>query len=660
MCGIAGLFIKKGDERASEDSLKRMLSALHHRGPDESGIFISPRLGMGNTRLSIIGIDGGTQPIRNEDGTLWIVFNGEAFNYIELREALVQKGHRFSTRTDTEVVLHLYEELGADCLAEINGQFAFAIWDTRRQELFLARDRVGIRPLHYYASSDIFVFASELKAVFQEPKVPRELDLESLNHVFTFWSTISPCTAFKGIRELPPGHYMRVTSAGEDVRRFWSIPDGCPSHRWNGTEEEAREELVSLIEDAVRIRLRADVPVGAYLSGGLDSSVVTALTAGRFNNRLRTFSIGFREERFDESNFQSQARNFLETDHTQTLVSNDDIRQNLPHVIWHCEKPLLRTAPIPLFLLSRTVRDNQFKVVLTGEGADEIFGGYNIFKEDKIRRFIARQPGSRLRPLLLQALYPYIFKTNSPGGAYLEKFFSSSSQDFTDPVFSHRVRWQNTGRIRSFLSENVIADLNPVDPIESVINQLPDGFVNRSALSKAQFLEMDIFLSNYLLSSQGDRVAMAHSLETRMPYLDYRVIEFAFRLPPNWKLNGLTEKYILKKSFEGLLPESVIQRPKQPYRAPIREAFSGAVPSDYVDDLLSENALKRFGYFNVGKTTGLVKKIRQMDYAAPNEVQDMAFLGILSTQLVHQQFIEDFRGRDVLATMPDKIVRVES
>lgn len=660
MCGIAGLFIKKGDERVAEDILNRMLSALRHRGPDESGMFISPRLGMGNTRLSIIGIDGGTQPIGNEDGTLWIVFNGEAFNYIELREALVRRGHRFSTRTDTEVVLHLYEEHGADCLAEINGQFAFAIWDTRRRELFLARDRAGIRPLHYYADAEMFVFASEIKAVFQHPEVSRELDLESLNQAFTFWSTISPSTAFKGIRELPAGHCMRVTAAGENVSRFWAIPSGTPADRWSGTEEAAREELESLIEDAVRIRLRAEVPVGAYLSGGLDSSILTALTATRFNNRLRTFSIGFREERFDESEFQSQARTFLGTDHTQTLVSNDDIRENLPDVVWHCEKPLLRTAPIPLFLLSRTVRDSRFKVVLTGEGADEIFGGYNIFKEDKIRRFMARRPGSRLRPLLLQTLYPYIFKAASPGGAYLEKFFSASPQDLADPVFSHRVRWQNTGRIRSFFSENAVAALNGADPVAGVISRLPEGFIDRSALSKAQFLEMDIFLSNYLLSSQGDRVAMAHSLETRMPYLDYRVIEFAFRLPPHWKLNGLTEKYILKKSFAGLLPESVIQRAKQPYRAPIREAFAGGVSSDYVDDLLSESVLKRFGYFNVGKSAGLVKKIRQIGSVAPNEVQDMAFLGILSTQLLHRQFIEDFRGRDVQPTMPDKIVRVES
>ena len=657
MCGIAGLFIKQGGEKVSEAVLMRMIAALRHRGPDESGIYIESRLGMGNARLSIIGIDGGTQPIENENGTLWIVFNGEAFNYIELKDELVQKGHRFSTNTDTEVVLHLYEEYGADCLTRINGQFALAVWDAVRKELFLARDRVGIRPLHYYADANMFVFASEIKAIFQHPQVPRELDPESLNQIFTLWTTLGAATAFKGIRELPPGHFMRITATGENVTRFWSVPDGNPEHQWPGTQEEAQEELAALIEDAVRLRLRADVPVGTYLSGGVDSSIITALTATRFNNHLRTFSIGFRDERFDESDFQSQARNFLGTDHNLTLVENDDIRRYLPDVVWHCEKPQLRSAPVPLFLLSRTVRDSHFKVVLTGEGADEVFCGYNIFKENKIRRFWARQPESRLRPLLLRTLYPYIFKIASPKRVYLEKFFAVSPQDLSDPVFSHRIRWQNTSRIRSFLSDDMCALLDGKDPIVNVIKRLPAGFSARDSLAKAQFLEMDSFLSNYLLPSQGDRVAMAHSLETRMPYLDYRVIEFAFRLPPHWKLNGLTEKYILRKAFAELLPESVIQRPKQPYRAPIREAFAWAASGDYVDELLSETALKRFGYFSPPKVAGLVKKIRRADAVTPNEVQDMAFMGILSTQLVHLQFIEEFGSRSVRTIVPNKIIR---
>jgi len=658
MCGIAGIFVKQGSEQVQEDILIRMISSIRHRGPDEAGVFTAPRLGMGNVRLSIIGINGGTQPVGNENGTLWIVFNGEAFNYIELREELSSKGHRFSTQTDTEVVLHLYEEYGADCLHRINGQFAFAIWDCVRKELFLARDRVGIRPLHYYSDAHRFIFASEIKAIFQHPEVPRELDPEALHQIFTLWTTVTPRTAFMGICELPPGHFLRVTETGEAETCYWSIPNGSADTQWSGSQEEAQEELTALIEDAVRLRLRADVAVGAYLSGGLDSSIITALISTRFNNRLRTFSIGFREERFDESAFQSETSRFLKTDHTQTLVDAADIRRHLPAVVWHCEKPLLRTAPVPFFMLSQTVRDNHFKVVLTGEGADEIFGGYNIFKEAKIRRFWARQPDSRLRPLLLQRLYPYIFQKASPGRAYLEKFFAVSQQDLSDPVFSHRIRWQNTGRIQSFLSDELRASLNGSSPIEAVIGRLAPDFRNRDQLSQAQILEIDIFLSNYLLSSQGDRVAMAHSLETRMPFLDYRVIDFAFRLPAHWKINGLTEKYILRKAFRGLVPDAIRDRPKQPYRAPIREAFPEGSIQDYADELLSDYKLKQFGYFNPVKVAGLVNKIRSKDSTLPNETQDMAFSGVLSTQLVHYQFIENFHAQSVEKIVPDKRVVV--
>ena len=657
MCGIAGILALRDSTTIQEDTLVRMISALRHRGPDESGVYVSPRVGLANARLSIIGIDGGTQPIGNEDGTLWIVFNGEAFNYIELKAELVQKGHRFSTQTDTEVVLHLYEEFGPDCLNRINGQFAFAIWDAARKELFLARDRVGIRPLHYYADANIFVFASEIKAIFQHPGVPRALDFESLAQVFTLWTTVTPRTIFRGVQELPPGHYMRLSKNGMQVERFWSLPARLTENRMAPSPDAAREELQALLTDAIRVRLRADVPVGAYLSGGLDSSIITALISRHFNNRLKTFSIGFEEERFDETRFQEEAVRHLGTDHHLTLTRNADIREHFPAVVWHCEKPLLRTAPVPLFMLSRAVRDHRFKVVLTGEGADEVFGGYNIFKEAKIRRACALHPGSRLRPLLLEKLYPYIFKNASPGQAFLEKFFAASPQDLSDPVFSHRVRWRNSGRNSTFFSSEVQSTLAAASPVQAVIDRLQPEYSDLDPLTQAQILEMDVFMSNYLLSSQGDRVAMANSLEIRMPFLDYRVIEFAMRLPPHWKISGLTEKHFLRRTFENLLPASISNRPKQPYRAPIREVFPQTTPSDYVDELLSEEAVKRAGCFNPTKVAGLAKKIRSAETASAGETQDMAFLGILSTQLIHHQYIENFAGHSVEPTVPNKVVR---
>jgi asparagine synthase (glutamine-hydrolysing) len=656
MCGIAGIAAAHGSAEERERILLRMLSVMRHRGPDENGVFIEPQVAMGNVRLSIIGISGGVQPIGNEDGTLWIVFNGEAFNYIELREELSKKGHGFTTQTDTEVVLHLYEEFGPDGLNRINGQFAIAIWDTVRQELFLARDRVGIRPLHYHCKDRELIFASEIKAIFQEPEVAREIDPAALGQIFTLWATVTPRTVFRGIKELPPGCWMRWRRGRLQIEKFWSLPLQPDNAAGAASFGSHVEELRELLKDAIRLRLRADVPVGAYLSGGLDSTIITALTSRYFNNRLKTFSIGFEDQRFDESAFQQDAVRELGTEHYAALTRNEEIRRRFPDAIWHCEKPLLRTAPVPLMLLSKAVRDHQFKVVLTGEGADEVFGGYDIFKEVLVRRFWAKQPQSRLRPLLLEKLYPDIFKNAGRTRSFLQKFYAVSKEDLADPLLSHRIRWRNSARNWSFFSDGLRHVLNGVQPAEAVLARLEPQFFAADPMSRAQQLEMDIFMSNYLLSSQGDRVAMANSVETRMPFLDYRVIEFGMRLPARWKINGLQEKYLLRKAFESEIPKSVSKRVKQPYRAPIRRVFPQTGRSDYVDDLLSESALKRSGYFNPARVAGLVQKIRGAEPASPGETQDMAFLGILSTQLVHQQFIEDFSRRAVEPIVPDKRV----
>ena len=339
--------------------------------------------------------------------------------------------------------------------------------------------------------------------------------------------------------------------------------------------------------------------------------------------------------------------NSLGTEHHQTLATNLKIRNHFADVVWHCEKPILRTAPVPLFLLSGLVREQQFKVVLTGEGADEVFAGYNIFKEAKVRQFWARQPESRLRPLLLERLYPYIFKNPSRTRAFFQRFYSVKPEDLEDPLFSHRIRWQNTGKNTLFFSDHVRDALDGYQPFDEIHRLLPEGFEHRDALSKAQFLEMDIFLSNYLLSSQGDRVAMAHSLEIRLPFLDHRVIEFASRLPPQWKISGLDEKYILKQSFNGLIPDSIRNRVKQPYRAPIREVFFHDPPSEFLDFMVSDDYLKKAGLFDAHKVGKLVARYRKTETAVDNEVQNMAIVGILSTQLVYHQFIENFPWKPI-------------
>ena len=638
--------------------VSRMVSALRHRGPDETGLYVDQNVCLGHARLSILGLETGTQPICNRDKNLWIIYNGEAFNYIELREELVRKGYQFSTDTDTEVVLALYEEYGAQCLEKINGQFAFAIWDTRTESLFLARDRVGIRPLFYTQKDGKFSFASEIKAIFTDPSVPRKIDTEALSQVFTFWTTITPKTSFMDIYELPPGHFMTVSSTGvSKPMAFWSIPYVVEEERWQGSFAEAEEELRGLLKDAVRLRLRADVPVGAYLSGGLDSSILTALIAKNFNNKLRTFSLSFQESSFDESVYQNEMVRYLQTDHSDVRVSNQHIRDNFSQVVWHCEKPLLRTGPVPLFSLSKLVRDSNFKVVLTGEGADEIFGGYNIYKEAKLRNFWARQPDSKWRPLLVERLYPYIFKDPRRARMFLQQFFAVKAEDLDNPFFSHQVRWKNSAKNTNFFSRQLQAELSSYDTYSALTDRLPKSFMQQDSFSKAQFLEMDIFLSNYLLSSQGDRVGMGNSIELRLPFLDRRVIEFAAKLPAHWKIKGLNEKYILKQSFKGMIPESIRTRAKQPYRAPIKESFLTDDPDSFIGQLLSEDSITKHGYFDAKKVALLAKRFATESMQAANEVQNMALIGILSVQLLHQQFIEEFNPMGIATVVPDKIIR---
>jgi asparagine synthase (glutamine-hydrolysing) len=450
---------------------------------------------------------------------------------------------------------------------------------------------------------------------------------------------------------------MTVTADRTEFHRYWHIPGATSNKNDSWTFEDAIEELSALIADAIRLRLRADVPVGAYLSGGLDSSYITALIAQRFQNRLCTFSLGFQEEAFDETVHQEEMIRFLGTTHRRIGIDNTDIRAELPEVIWHCEKPLLRTAPVPLFNLSRLARDSGFRVVLTGEGADEVFAGYHIFKESKVRRFWGKRPDSKCRPMLIEKLYPYVFKQAARSRQFLYKFYSVSPEELDDPLFSHTIRWKNTGKNVSFFSDDVLSDVADYHPVQEVADHLPPDFTARDPLSKAQFLEMTIFLSNYLLSSQGDRVAMAHSLETRMPYLDHRLIDFAFRLPSKWKLNGMDEKHILKKAAASVLPGRICRRPKQPYRAPIVEPFLDHEQDDYVEALLSERGLRQAGLFNEKKVSGLIRRIRNTDSKRIGEPQQMAFIGILTTQLLQHRFVQNDPSAVKPKVEPAKVIR---
>ena len=456
MCGIVGIAKLNKQDTVDGLHLRQMLSMIRHRGPDEFGIYQDTFVGLGSARLSIIDLATGQQPITNEDESCWIVFNGEIFNYIELRQELEIQGHHFTTQSDTEVILHLYEEYGVECLSHLNGQFALAIWDSRKERLFLGRDRMGIRPLFYTEQDGTLIFGSEIKAILAHPNVQAEIDSESLHQIFTVWTTLSPNTAFKNIVELPPGHYLVAQNQSIHVMPYWELDfQGDTSTEITPKLiSQYREELQELLIDATTIRLRADVPVGAYLSGGLDSSIITSIIRHYTSNRLDTFSITFDDPDFDESSYQQQMVDLIGTQHQITHTTQQAIGDIFPDVIWHTEIPILRTAPAPMYFLSKLVNDNHYKVVMTGEGADEFFGGYNIFKETMVRRFWAKQPESEIRPLLLQKLYPYL-ASSSRNTAFFQAFFKQNLSDTHLNHYSHILRWKNTERLKRFLAPDV-------------------------------------------------------------------------------------------------------------------------------------------------------------------------------------------------------------
>jgi asparagine synthase (glutamine-hydrolysing) len=641
MCGIVGSLNLRKTHPIHESCLRQMLAMVRHRGPDEFGIYLDDRVGLGSARLSIIDLFGGQQPITNEDETLWIVFNGEIYNYIELRSELEKKGHLFRTNTDTETILHLYEDLGPACLKKLNGQFAIAIWDTQNETLFLARDRLGIRPLFYTVVANKIVFGSEIKAILADKSVQAEIDPLALDQIFTYWSPLSPRTVFKNIKEIPPGNFLLVKDQKIHLEQYWRFNFLTKERALSSTtKDDYLREFGELLIDATKIRLRADVPVGAYLSGGLDSSVTSAIIRNYTKNQLDTFSITFGDSQFDESSFQQQMASYLGTDHKVVHATYKDIQAVFPDVIWHTETPLTRTSPAPLFLLSKMVKQNNYKVVMTGEGADEFLAGYNIFKEAKIRRFWSKQPESTMRPSLLKRLYPYITNLRSRGDAYLIAFFKDGLSNVDDPTYSHTIRWKNTSRITRFFSPELKHSIETIVSQTAMPQYFPKEFPNWHPLCQAQYLEATTFLSQYLLSSQGDRMTMANSVEGRYPFLDHRVVEFCNKIPPHLKLNGLNEKYLLKLLGKEWLPDEIWNRPKNPYRAPVHRCFINSSTQTYVQKLLSPEMIDSYQLFNNNAVRQLVSKAERG--VGFSETDDMALVGILSTQLIYKMFIDHF------------------
>jgi asparagine synthase (glutamine-hydrolysing) len=634
MCGIAGYLGHPAGTDGARALLARMASALAHRGPDGSGVHVGRGAGLAHTRLAIIDREGGEQPMPDATGDTWLAFNGEIFNFIELRAALEARGHVFRTRSDTEVVLHLYARHGDRFVEHLNGQFAIALWDARRRRLMLARDRLGIRPLYHTRAGGCLWFASEPAALFAARPELRRLDPMGIAQAFTLWAPLDPDTVWQGIASLPPGHLLTVEADGRQaLTRYWdwSFPDAGAAPAWPSIEAAA-EELRARLADAVRLQLRADVPVGAYLSGGLDSSAIAALVRASEGAQLRTFSLAFDEAEFDERPHQQAMARHLGTAHTTLAIGTHAIGEAFPRLVRHAGAPLLRTAAVPMMLLADEVRRQGYRVVLTGEGADEVFAGYDLFREAAIRRFCARQPTSQWRHLLFARLYGYLAHSPAASPAMAAAFFARGD-DAGDPVFAHRPRWATSARAVSFLAPALRAQATAADAVACVEARLPADARRWAPLARDQYVEAKTLMAGYLLASQGDRAAMAGSIEARFPFLDHTLVEFANRLPPRWKLRGLEEKHILRRAVADLLPPGILSRTKQPFRAPDSRAFFvDGRPLDYVEALFDASHLQATGLFDVAATTRLYAKARagQVRGFADNQ----AFVGVLSTLLL--------------------------
>lgn len=631
MCGIAGIVRADPDRPVEEDALRRMARALRHRGPDGFGLARAPGAGLVSTRLAIVDLPGGWQPMQGTSGAL-LVYNGEAYNHPELRAELTREGARFATESDTEVVLALLERDGPAALHRCNGQFALALWEPGSRRLTLARDRFGVRPLHWASLPDGgLAFGSECKALFASGEVDAAPDLQGIDDVFTLWGARPPRTVFAGVNQLPPGGLL-VWEAERGVveeRRWWE-PDLAPP------AAPPPSDLRELLEDAVRLRLRADVPVGTYLSGGLDSSLITALAQRASDHELRTFSVAFHDARYDERAHQEHVARTLGTRHHVVEIGPREIADGFSHLVWHAETPLIRTAPVPLALLAQATRAHGITVVATGEGADELFWGYDLFKETAIRALHTSEPERAAR--LLDALYPYVEASAARRGPAWRRFFFEAG-DPGDPLFSHQTRIAATSAVKAFYRDELRAALATADPLARLRAQLPPAFAHWTPLQRAAYLELTTLLGPNLLAAQGDRVAMAHGVEGRFPFLDHRVFAHAAALPPQHKLEPetLREKAALRDLAAQLLPPEIAARTKQPYRAPeVAPFFTDGTPRDWVAERLEPAALDGVGIFDPQR---VVQLTRRCTAGRANGFREgMALVGVLSTQVWHERF----------------------
>jgi asparagine synthase (glutamine-hydrolysing) len=581
MCGIAGI-LNRGGKPASLDVLRPMCSAMAHRGPDDEGFYVSGSVGLGMRRLSIIDLQTGHQPVRNEDGSLWVVLNGEIYNYRELREDLERRGHRFYTTTDTESIVHLYEEYGEACVEKLRGMFCFALWDTNKKQLFVARDRLGIKPLYYAQVDGNFAFASELKSLLQLPAIERKLNWRSVNHLFTSLTTPASESIIAGVHKLEPGCTLTL-APGETPRKrqYWDVVFQ-PDHAHG--EEYFVERLRELLQESVRLHMLADVPLGAFLSGGVDSSSVVATMAGLSPRPIKTFSIGFREREYNEAPYARLVAERFGTEHRE-LVVEPDVQDLVQNLAWFLDEPFGDASAIPTYLVSKLAAED-VTVVLSGDGGDELFAGYD--------KYLVEQKERNVRPM--PALVRKVVETVAgamPEGARGRNFLHHFSLVGVERYLDASTLFRVDQKRRLFRTE--VSELMRDDAWHDALACLNGA--NGDWLSAIQYLDLKQYLPLDILT-KVDRTSMAHSIEARVPLLDHKFVEFAATIPPALRLRGRNGKYIFKRAMRGILPDTVLDRPKQGFGVPLGHWFRGEL-SDFVRELLLSERCRQRGIFDI-------------------------------------------------------------
>ncbi len=627
MCGICGIYNFRTQKPIEQELLEKMTRILHHRGPDDEGFYINNNIGLGHRRLSIIDVSKGHQPIFNEDRSICVIFNGEIYNFPDVKETLIKKGHRFLTNTDTEVIVHLYEDKGDDFVVDLRGMFSIALWDEHNKKLILARDRLGKKPLYYFLDKDRLMFASEIKSILQDRGVNREIDIEALDDYFTFLCVPGEKSIFKGIRKLLPGHILFCTPDGVSIKEYWDF---------NFEEDKGRDidyykdRLLELLYDAVKCRLISDVPLGAFLSGGIDSSAIVSLMAGLIEQPVITSSIGFAEERFNELGYAKVVADYYNTKHYEHIVKPNAL-EVLSKLIWHFDEPFADASAIPTYYVSKTARDD-VTVALSGDGGDEVFAGYRRYFYDLLE--------NRLRVIPL-SIRKYLIKPIAkcyPKADWLPQFLRAKTL-LTNITFSPELGYMNTRSVfrppikNKLYTQNLNSELKGYNSF-----QVLEPYFERSKgwhpLSRIQYVDTKTYLADDILT-KVDRMSMAVSLEVRAPLLDHKLVEFVAAIPANLKLRGIVSKYIFKESIKKLLPEEILNRKKMGFSIPLGDWLKKDIKKMAKETLFNSISQHR-GYFNF-------EYVQKMWRQHQNGVSDFTnnLWALLLFEMWHQKYIDE-------------------